>query len=276
MPRVRLAGLRPKVHVAQYSAVSADRSALLIYNPAAGQWWRRPTPGSLRDALARRGFRAELFATEGQDHATELVRDHLRADTEVVWVCGGDGTVGQVASALVGSSTPIGILPIGTVNVIARECGIPNHPFAALDMLANTRSRRGFRTWTIGKRAALLGIGVGFDALVMGHVNPTAKDWLGFAGIGAQGAKEWARYDFPPLRVVGEGEDGQPFERRATQLLATTPETVRRAADCRAHGRSGGRLFGAADFQGRFAAASGRFLARSGAPRHRASPGPGR
>lgn len=162
--------------------------------------------------------------TRHQDHATELVRAHLTSDTEVVWVCGGDGTLAQAAAALVGSHVPLGILPSGTVNVVARECGIPDDPFRAISALARTPRHRAFQTWAVGGRAVLLGVGVGLEARAIGHTGARLKDWLGFLAIGAQGVVEWARYEFPGLRVTGEDEHGKPFALQGNSLLATNPK----------------------------------------------------
>jgi len=200
------------------------RPSLLIYNPAAGQRWRRPAPEHVVRELARQGWSAELHLTRGQDHATELVRAHLAPHHQAVWSCGGDGTLGQCAAALVGSPVPLGIIPTGTVNVIARECGIPSSPHKAIAAVADTPHRRTFRTWRAGERAVLLGIGVGFDARAMGRVGPRAKAALGMLDIGARGVREWARYDFPPLRVTGQDEHGRTIDFDATQVLATVPK----------------------------------------------------
>lgn len=199
------------------------RRALLIYNPAAGQWWRRPKPEHVRDELARHGWDAELLVTRGQDHATELVRTHLSPEVRAVWACGGDGTVSQAATALVGSDVPLGILPTGSVNVIARELGIPSGAPRSIRALADTTEISAFHAWRTGGRAVLLGAGVGFDARAMGRVSRRAKDSLGMAAIGARGVLEWARYDFPPLHITGDDERGRPIDREATQVLATVP-----------------------------------------------------
>lgn len=199
------------------------RPSLLIYNPAAGQRWRRPAPERVVQELARNGWRAELHVTRGQDHATELVRTHLCAEHEAVWSCGGDGTLGQAATALVDSPVPLGIIPTGTVNVIARECGLPSNPWRAIASASRAPRRCTFRTWRMGERAVLLGVGVGFDARAMGRVGAGTKETLGLLGIGARGVWEWARYDFPSLRVTGQDERGRDVDVDATQVLATVP-----------------------------------------------------
>ena len=200
------------------------RPSLLIYNPAAGQRWRRPAPEHVVAELARNGWDAELHLTRGQDHATQLVRAHLSPRHQAVWSCGGDGTLAQAATALVGSRVPLGIIPTGTVNVVARECGIPSSPRRAIAAVADAAHRRTFRTWRSGERAVLLGAGVGFDARAMGRVGARAKDALGMLAIGARGLREWARYDFPPLRVTGHDEHGRDIDLDATQVLATVPK----------------------------------------------------
>lgn len=150
-------------------------------------------------------------------------REHLRDGVDTVWVAGGDGTVAQVATALVDTPVPIGILPTGTVNVVAVECGIPSHPFRALQALSRAPAQRIFRTWAVGERAVLLGVGVEFEARAIGNVHPLLKDWLGFWAVGGQGVAEWLRYEFPLLRVCGKDARGVPFETCATQVLVTNP-----------------------------------------------------
>jgi diacylglycerol kinase family enzyme len=199
------------------------RRSLLIYNPAAGQWWRRPRPEDVRAELERHGWDAEVLVTRRQDHATELVRAHRTPQVEAVWACGGDGTLAQAATALVDTDVPLGIIPVGTVNVIAREIGIPKGAGPAIAAVADARRCRTFRAWRANGRAVLLGAGVGFDARAMGRVNPRIKTSLGLIGIGARGVWEWARYDFPALRLTCEDEHGRPVERQATQVLATVP-----------------------------------------------------
>jgi diacylglycerol kinase family enzyme len=70
----------------------------------------------------------------------------------------------------------------------------------------------------------LLGVGVGLEARAIGHTGARLKDWLGFLAIGSQGVMEWARYEFPGLRVTGEDEHGASFALQGTSFLATNPK----------------------------------------------------
>ena len=77
----------------------------------------------------------------GDDRAappwTRQLQAALAAGSERVFVLGGDGTVLAVASQLLGCPTPLGIIPLGTANLLARDLGIPMRPEAALDALTD-------------------------------------------------------------------------------------------------------------------------------------------
>lgn len=134
-----------------------------------------------------RGHRVELRVTEAPGHAVEIAREWAEKDrTYLVVAAGGDGTIREVAEGLVGTGVPMGIIPAGTANVLARELGY---------LKAGQRSVR--RTVSIlegnheeavhpfsielpnEKTIGLCWAGVGFDAEVLKHVNPTWKKKLG-------------------------------------------------------------------------------------------------
>ena len=66
-----------------------------------------------------------LYATRDIDDARELAADFAEKGETVVLAAGGDGTLNAVIQGLAGSETALGILPAGTMNVFAREMGIP-------------------------------------------------------------------------------------------------------------------------------------------------------
>ncbi|MBN2386863.1 MAG: hypothetical protein JXB85_07575 [Anaerolineales bacterium] len=98
--------------------------ALLVYNPAAGRISVEPFIAGTVRALNRLGWRVEVTETVTGRHATQLARMAAGENFRAVFAIGGDGTVGQVASGLIGSQTALGVLPAGTANVWAREVGL--------------------------------------------------------------------------------------------------------------------------------------------------------
>ena len=111
------------------------RRVSLIYNPAAGGGRaRRILPGVER-SLRELGVEVRSTATRNLDHAAALARQ-AGAAGEVAATLGGDGLVGRVASALRGTQTPIGVLPGGRGNDLARVLGIPKDPEEACRVIA--------------------------------------------------------------------------------------------------------------------------------------------
>lgn len=142
--------------------------------------------------------------TEGAGHATEIVRAFLGKGVEIVAVCGGDGTISEVACGLVGSEVPLAVLPGGTSNVLARELGIPLRIDSAAELLRTGRPRR-LRVLCANGRPFLLWAGIGFDARIMARVPRRWKRSLGRTGIFFTSAAQLARYEFPRLEATVDG-----------------------------------------------------------------------
>ena len=132
----------------------------------------------------------------------------VHPETTQIVACGGDGTVAAAAAAVGSARIPIAIVPTGTSNVLAYELGLPSHAVAAARLLARPMRPVTFRTWSVNGRAMLLQLGVGFDGKLMWGTPRRLKRALGFVGVVASALRQGLTYDFPPLRVTGELENG--------------------------------------------------------------------
>lgn len=92
-------------------------------------------------ALAKAGIDAEVQLVDGGDYAVRCRTIAERGD-ELLIVGGGDGTVSAAASALIGTETLLGILPLGTLNHFARDLGIPTELDEASKLIASGKERR--------------------------------------------------------------------------------------------------------------------------------------
>lgn len=128
--------------------------------------------------LTDHGLPAELCLTERAGHARELAREAATLGMEMVVAAGGDGTINDVIQGLVGSKTALGVLPMGTVNVWAREVGIPMHTLLAREALL-LGSRRRVDLGKAGDRYFLLMAGIGFDAEVALHAEQSRLKRVG-------------------------------------------------------------------------------------------------
>jgi YegS/Rv2252/BmrU family lipid kinase len=154
------------------------RHILVIVNPAAGR--PRRAARRLRRAVAeleRRGCTLVIRRTAGPGDAERLAREAEPA-FDLIVAAGGDGTVGEVANGLAGSSLPLALLPLGTANVLAHEIGLPRRPEQIAALIAEGQPRP---VWPgrIGDRLFVAMAGVGFDTEVIGRVGGDLKRRFG-------------------------------------------------------------------------------------------------
>ncbi|NWK56802.1 diacylglycerol kinase family lipid kinase [Verrucomicrobiaceae bacterium N1E253] len=135
----------------------------LIFNPNARSQRGRRT---LRFLMANAQNFA-LYASRSLDDARELTEKFVKDGEPVVVAAGGDGTLNGVVQALAGTETALGVLPAGTMNVFARELGLPfNSLKKSLDVL-NAGYIKEVDLFEANGHAFMQMAGVGFDAQVI-------------------------------------------------------------------------------------------------------------
>ena len=97
--------------------------------------------GKVAGALRSAGIEADVELIDGGDTAAKA-RDAAEKGDRLLIVGGGDGTISAAASALAGTGTALGILPLGTLNHFARDLGIPNDLAEAAQLIATGAQRR--------------------------------------------------------------------------------------------------------------------------------------
>jgi diacylglycerol kinase (ATP) len=179
----------------------------VIFNPAAGRrrarlLWR------VLDVMATNGVKLEIAETRHAGHATELARDAASRGLALVVAAGGDGTIAQVANGLTESPSRLGIIPLGTANVLAHELGLPFAPRAVAAALVFGRTRPvwpGIARANGRSRLFVQMLGAGFDAQVVHHLSAPLKRAIGRSAYVAQSLRELVRYRFEPIRLRIDG-----------------------------------------------------------------------
>jgi diacylglycerol kinase (ATP) len=183
MYRTRLGRLLHEAQQRQQLEDDPSRTdVLLIFNPIAGPRSElRRDLERVVDYLGERGWRVRVRTTRKPGDATELARAAVAAQCKAVLAAGGDGTVHEVVNGLVGSDTAMGVLPIGTGNVWAKEIGLPTLSLTQPDRLL-TAARMlvdGEVRWVdvgqAGDRYFLVCAGVGIDSTVAAQVEPRSR-----------------------------------------------------------------------------------------------------
>ena len=110
--------------------------AIFFHNRLSGKATEQAL-ASIRERISSSIPAVEEYSVESEEITSEKVRRALASRPDLVVVAGGDGTVGMVASELVGTNTPLAIVPLGTFNNLALSLGLPLDPLAACALVEN-------------------------------------------------------------------------------------------------------------------------------------------
>jgi diacylglycerol kinase (ATP) len=191
--------------------------ALLIANPAARRAARMGEAAVA--AFERAAVRCDVLLTERPGHAAELARERWR-DYDAVFALGGDGTAMEIAGALVGTGVPVGVLPGGTGNLLARAIGIPlDIERAVSTLLVGDRRRVDLGRLPDGRFFAVAA-GVGIDARMVRDTPGWMKRRLGVLAYAITATRAALsaviRRDFFRVRLT---VDGAVYDRRAAAAM---------------------------------------------------------
>lgn len=193
------------------SSLTPEFQVLIVYNPAAGQ---SADLASMLDRVALLwrdlGWQVSIAATTAPGDATSKAQQAAADGYHAVVAAGGDGTVNEVINGLVGSQTALGVLPLGTVNIWAREMGLSMDMLKAAISLSEAQLTQ-IDVGMAGNRYFLLMAGIGFDAAVTATVCAKEKKRLGAIAYVKQAIQiAWNfRGVSPKLRIDGKRVRGR-------------------------------------------------------------------
>lgn len=169
-----------------------DKRAAVVINPVKAPDEEFKT--NFFQLCADAGWAEPLWLeTTEEDPGVGQARQALEAGVDVVIAAGGDGTVRTVASVLIGTDTAMGLMPLGTGNLLARNLGLDvTDPLnAAQSVLSGSETKIDVVKAVLdhGKQEQLflVAAGVGYDAAIMGDTNDDLKDrvgWLAYVEAG--------------------------------------------------------------------------------------------
>ncbi len=207
------------------------RQVALIYNPASGQHPERRAAqiAKILAALRNAGVEVKAIATKSPESAGMEALEAVRQGCDTILACGGDGTVHEVMQSLVGGSTALGVIPMGTANALAADLGVPASPEKAVRMLlgavpAQVPVGRVFYRDSRGKtrsRYFIVAAGIGADALFISRLDAKLKQRFGYALYCVEAFRVWATHSFP-MFAASFVESGceTPRVEEVSQLLA--------------------------------------------------------
>lgn len=150
----------------------------VVINPASG----RPMPilHTLNSVFHQHGYEWDISITKNPGDGLRFAQQAVADGVDIVAAYGGDGTVAEVASGLIGTDTPLAILPGGTANVMSIELGIPNDLAGACTLICGDQvEARWVDMGKIGDTYFLLRAGIGFEAAMVQEAGREAKEGMG-------------------------------------------------------------------------------------------------
>jgi diacylglycerol kinase (ATP) len=183
------------------------RRALFVVNPAL------PRTGvefgrNLLEQAARLGWEATVLETSAGLNVEAIGAALSRQDFQLVLAAGGDGTVAEVMAAAHQRGLPIGIVPRGTANIVARELKLPAAWRPALrHALEHYPHTRPVDLVRVNDGYSALAAGIGFDAMVMRSTPRALKYWLGRAAYLLTGAWWLPRAPLFDCVIRADGEE---------------------------------------------------------------------
>lgn len=125
------------------------------------------------------GIHIEFHQTQIHETARDIAL-RLRDRADGMIAVGGDGTVSSVAAAVHGTDVPLGIIPGGSTNIIARELGIPDQLDASVRLIFGEFAVRPLDVGTCNDSYFLHMAGTGFDSRLFGMTDPAMKKRIGW------------------------------------------------------------------------------------------------
>ncbi len=215
---------RPRGHAVKEEPLpevyTSARRLTVILNPI-----KVEDPGQFRSIVTAMALESgwsepQWQYTSVEDPGTGMAQAALDGEADLVLVCGGDGTVREVCAVLAGTGIPVGIIPAGTGNLLARNLDIPLYIRSAIDVGLNGQDRAidmvevggdGFE----GTHFMVMA-GMGFDAAIMEGVNEDIKKRVGWFAYVISGLKSLM---FPAMKVEISVDGGEFTTHRARTVV---------------------------------------------------------
>jgi YegS/Rv2252/BmrU family lipid kinase len=170
----------------------------------------------VRSALAELGYPEPMWLqTTPEDPGTGQARQAAEAGAEIVFACGGDGTVTACATALAGTDTALAVIPSGTGNLLAANLGLPSDPAEAVALAVHGQRRR-IDVGSCGAARFVVMAGMGFDAQLVGEASEQLKARIGWPAYVVSAARHLRDR---PMRLRVRLDGGRPMRVRARTVL---------------------------------------------------------
>lgn len=206
------------------------RRAALIYNPVSGtkRHMRLAHVESAAGVLQAAGVEVRLVPTTAKGSASAQARELANEGLDTIFACGGDGTMHDVLQGIVGTETSLGLIPLGSGNVLAHDLGMPIEAAGAAREQLEWKPRSlcagkveyTNRDGVSESRYFATTVGIGWDAEMLYRVTVETKSRLGLLAYIYEGSKLALMYGFPPFDAEYADSNGTRSKLTISQVMA--------------------------------------------------------
>jgi diacylglycerol kinase (ATP) len=193
------------------------RNVFVVLNPKAG---KEDQVDKLRAALAEHftppRWTTEIYETTGQEDVAAISRAACARGASLVVAAGGDGTLVGVGNGLVHGSVPLGILPLGTGNELARALLIPMKLDEAVELLVADHVVMDVDALKVGGRHFFSNVSVGLSPQMISDTTTKQKKALGRLAYAIAMARQSSVFQLHRYTLT---LDGQPRAIRAAEVM---------------------------------------------------------
>ena len=154
--------------------MDSRRKLLFVINPISGGTKKKLVIDAINSNIDSSKFDWSISYTAHKGHAKELAMDAVKSNYDVVVAIGGDGTVNEIASALINTKTALAIIPCGSGNGLARHLHIPLQYTKAVELI-NRFDIKAIDYGTINGKPFFCTCGMGFDAYISAKFDKSLK-----------------------------------------------------------------------------------------------------
>jgi Sphingosine kinase and enzymes related to eukaryotic diacylglycerol kinase len=190
--------------------------ALIIINPVAGFSNAEQLQKVCEEQFELAGWSPRFHFTQVGENLAKLVQKESKRGLDLVVAVGGDGTVAAVAAALLNTKIPLGILPTGTWNAIARQFYLPASPQRAIALMTGPHSLCKLDMMAVGDTIHAMNLGVGFSASMIKGSDRQQKRHLGNLAYFKTFAKQLFGLQMQKYLIE---VDGRLYKGRATEIM---------------------------------------------------------
>lgn len=188
----------------------------LIVNPVAGNVEVERVYETFEKIYQSAGVRYVIYETTGQESLKSIVTQAQSESYTMIVAVGGDGTVSEMVDGLVGSQIPLGIIPLGTANVVARELGIPLDLEEACKLLLGGQQIKQLDVMQVGTRSFISHISLGVYSRIIKQTSVENKRRFGTLAYLWSAMKEISREQSWKFTI---NVDGQTEKVRASLIM---------------------------------------------------------